>query len=103
MQFLTGLKAGDPSTTAALNAVPAVRTEAATVAQDHRRRRLRGGRRGPALYDISAISNSDLARVIPIAIVVIGLLLALVMRRLVAPLYLIASVGCRSWPRSACP
>jgi RND superfamily putative drug exporter len=47
----------------------------------------------PALYDVSSISNSDLATVIPIAIVVIGVLLALVMRSLVAPLYLIASVA----------
>jgi RND superfamily putative drug exporter len=47
----------------------------------------------PALYDISSISNSDLAHVIPIAIIVIGVLLALVMRSLVAPLYLIASVA----------
>src|SRR5262249_58913398 len=47
----------------------------------------------PALYDISSISNSDLVRVIPIAILAIGILLALVLRSLVAPLYLIASVG----------
>ncbi|HEX9337470.1 MAG TPA: MMPL family transporter, partial [Pseudonocardiaceae bacterium] len=47
----------------------------------------------PALYDISSISGSDLGTVIPIAILVIGVLLALVMRSLVAPLYLIASVG----------
>jgi putative drug exporter of the RND superfamily len=39
------------------------------------------------------VSNSDLTKIIPIAIVVIGLLLALVLRSLVAPLYLIASVG----------
>ena len=51
------------------------------------------GGEAPALYDISAISNSDLAHVIPIAIIVIGVLLALVMRSLVAPLYLIASVA----------
>jgi RND superfamily putative drug exporter len=51
------------------------------------------GGEAPALYDVSSISGSDLARVIPVAIVVIGLLLALVMRSLVAPLYLIASVG----------
>ena len=49
--------------------------------------------RAPALYDVSAISDSDLSRVIPVAILVIGVLLALVMRSLVAPLYLIASVG----------
>jgi RND superfamily putative drug exporter len=51
------------------------------------------GGQAPAIYDISSISNSDLATVIPIAIVVIGFLLALVMRSLVAPLYLILSVG----------
>ena len=51
------------------------------------------GGEAPALYDVSSISDSDLARVIPVAILVIGLLLALVMRSLVAPLYLIASVG----------
>jgi RND superfamily putative drug exporter len=93
IQFETSLAAGDPSTTAALSAVPAVRDAAASVvpilhATDH-------GVAGeaPALYDISAISNSDLAHVIPIAIVVIGVLLALVMRSLIAPLYLIASVA----------
>jgi putative drug exporter of the RND superfamily len=47
----------------------------------------------PAFYDISSISDSDLAHVIPIAILVIGVLLALVMRSLIAPLYLIASVA----------
>jgi hypothetical protein len=51
------------------------------------------GGEAPAFYDISQISDSDLLHVIPIAIVVIGILLALVMRSLVAPLYLIASVG----------
>ena len=51
------------------------------------------GGEAPALYDISNVSNHDLTRIIPIAIVVIGILLALVLRSLVAPLYLIASVG----------
>jgi len=93
MQFETGLKAGDPSTTAAMNAVPAVRTEAATVMRSIGAADYGVGGQAPAIYDISSISNSDLATVIPIAIVVIGFLLALVMRSLVAPLYLILSVG----------
>src|SRR5581483_341992 len=41
-------------------------------------------------YDVGSISSDDLTRVIPIAIGVIALLLALVMRSLVAPLYLLA-------------
>jgi RND superfamily putative drug exporter len=93
IQFATSLTAGDPSTTAALNAVPAVRTEAATVVPVLHATDYGVAGEAPAIYDINAISNSDLAHVIPIAIIVIGVLLALVMRSLVAPLYLIASVA----------
>ncbi len=93
IQFETGLKAGDPSTTAAMNAVPAVRAEAAAVAKTLGATAYGVAGEAPAFYDISQISDSDLVHVVPIAIVVIGLLLCLVMRSLVAPLYLIASVA----------
>jgi putative drug exporter of the RND superfamily len=93
IQFQTGLTAGDPSSTAALNAVPALRAEAATVGTTMHATAYGVGGEAPAFYDISQISNTDLLHVIPIAIVVIGVLLALVMRSLVAPLYLIASVA----------
>jgi len=93
IQFETSLAAGDPSTTAALNAVPAVRDAAASVVPILHATDYGVAGEAPALYDISAISNSDLAHVIPIAIIVIGVLLALVMRSLIAPLYLIASVA----------
>ncbi|MDX6418182.1 MAG: putative drug exporter of the superfamily [Trebonia sp.] len=93
IQFETSLAAGDPSTTAALNAVPAVRAAAQSVVPTLHATDSGVTGEAPALYDISTISNSDLAHVIPIAIIVIGVLLALVMRSLVAPLYLIASVA----------
>jgi len=93
IQFETGLKAGDPSTTAALNAVPAIRTETATVAKTLGATAYGVAGEAPAFYDISHISDSDLAHVFPVAIIVIGLLLCLVIRSLVAPLYLIASVA----------
>ena len=93
IQFQTGLKAGDPSSTAAMNAVPAIRDAAAVAAGRIGAADYGVAGEAPAFYDISQISNSDLIRVIPIAIVVIGILLALVMRSLVAPVYLIASVG----------
>jgi RND superfamily putative drug exporter len=93
IQFETGLKAGDPSTTAAMNAVPSVRAEAAAAAKTLGALDWGVGGQAPAFYDISQISDSDLARVIPVAIVVIGLLLCLVIRSLIAPLYLIASVA----------
>jgi putative drug exporter of the RND superfamily len=93
IQYETGLKAGDPSTTAAMNAVPSIRAEAAAAAKTLGATDWGVGGEAPAFYDISQISDSDLAHVIPVAIVVIGLLLCLVMRSLVAPIYLIASVA----------
>jgi putative drug exporter of the RND superfamily len=93
IQFETGLTAGDPSTTKAMNAVPSIRAEAATVAKTLGASAYGVGGEAPAFYDISQISDSDLAHVVPVAIIVIGLLLCLVMRSLIAPLYLIASVA----------
>ena len=76
-----------------MNAVPSIRAEAASVAKTLGATDWGVGGQAPAFYDISQISDSDLAHVIPVAIVVIGLLLCLVMRSLIAPLYLIASVA----------
>jgi len=45
-----------------------------------------------AAYDILQVSHCDLQRIIPIVAALIALLLALVLRSLVAPLYLIPSV-----------
>ena len=93
VQYSTGLKAGDPGSTAALRAVPSLRAATTRVARSAGATDSAVGGEAPALYDISSYSNSDLKHIIPIAILVIGLLLALVLRSLVAPLYLIASVG----------
>jgi RND superfamily putative drug exporter len=93
VQYLVGLAAGDPGDTPALNAVPAIRAAVTSVAGGIGATDSGVAGQAPALYDISSISGSDLGTVIPIAILVIGVLLALVMRSLVAPLYLIASVG----------
>ena len=93
VQYSVGLSAGDPGSTPALHAVPAIRTEITKVAKSIGAADSAVGGEAPALYDISAVSNSDLTKIIPIAILAIGILLALVLRSLVAPLYLIASVG----------
>ena len=76
-----------------MHAVPAVRDTTTQVGKSIGAADSGVGGEAPALYDISSISNSDLIHVIPIAILAIGILLALVLRSLVAPLYLIASVG----------
>ena len=92
IQFESGLKAGDASSTAALNAVPTIR--AALTRVQHAIGAVASGVAGeaPALYDVSSISDQDLIHIVPIAILAIGLLLALVLRSLIAPTYLIASV-----------
>lgn len=93
VQISTGLKAGDPAGTAAMNAVPSIRAEVTRVQKSAGALASGVAGQAPALYDISRISTSDLKHIIPVAIVAIGILLALVLRSLVAPLYLIASVG----------
>jgi putative drug exporter of the RND superfamily len=93
VQFSTGLKAGDPGGTKALNAVPAIRATTTRIQESVGATASGVAGEAPALRDISAISTSDLKRIIPIAILAIGILLALVLRSLIAPLYLIASVG----------
>ena len=92
ISFATALAAGNPASTAAAQAVPAIRVAAA------RAGRVAGaadvGVTGQAAFtaDVAQLSDSDLRTVIPIAVAVIAVLLAVVMRSLIAPLYLIASV-----------
>jgi RND superfamily putative drug exporter len=93
VQFEATLRAGAPGSTAAMDAVPAVRAALARAARASGATASGAAGEAPALYDVSSISNHDVVRIVPIAIIAIGLLLALVMRSLVAPLYLIASVA----------
>ncbi len=91
--FAVSLKAGDPSSTSALNATPSIRSRVQQIANSAGATSSGVVGESTALYDISNISTNDLKRVIPIAIVVIGLLLAVLLRSLVAPIYLILSVA----------
>ncbi len=93
VQWEAALRAGSQRSTAALDATPAVRraVAAAAAASGASQSGLAG--QAAALYDVSTTANADLVRIVPIAIVAIALLLALVLRSLVAPLYLIVSVA----------
>jgi RND superfamily putative drug exporter len=93
VQFYATLAAGDPASTAAMQAIPAVRTavdRAATATGA-----TASGVAGQAAFsaDISAVSNSDITHIVPVVLAVIGILLAIVLRSAVAPWYLIVSVG----------
>ena len=92
VQWEVGLRAGSSTSTAALHAVPAIRSAVTAVA--HQAGASASGVAGeaPAIYDVSNISGGDLRHIIPIAVLAIGLVLVLVLRSLIAPLYLIVSV-----------
>jgi len=92
IQFEAGLTAGDAGSTPALNSVPDIRKALTAVQHDIGASASGAAGEAPALYDVSTISDADLVHIVPIAIIAIGILLALVLRSLVAPLYLIASV-----------
>ena len=92
ISFATSLAAGSPTTTAAAQAVPAVRAAAARAARAAGASASGVTGQAAFTYDVAQLSDSDLRTVIPIAIAVIAVLLALVMRSLIAPLYLIVSV-----------
>jgi len=92
ISFATSLAAGSPASTAAAQAVPAVRAAAGRAARAADAQAFGVTGQAAFTYDVAQLSDGDLWTVIPIAIAVIAVLLALVMRSLIAPLYLIASV-----------
>ncbi|MGA3218356.1 MAG: MMPL family transporter [Acidimicrobiales bacterium] len=93
VQFQVSLKAGSQGSTAALNATPEIRSVVSTAARKSGATASGLAGEASALYDVSSTSDADLVHIVPVAIVAIGILLALVLRSLVAPLYLIISVA----------
>jgi RND superfamily putative drug exporter len=92
VSFATSLAAGNPAGTPAERAVPAIRAAAARAAAAAGASAFGVTGQAPFTFDVAQLSDSDLRTVIPIAIAVIAVLLAAVMRSLIAPLYLILSV-----------
>jgi RND superfamily putative drug exporter len=92
VSFATSLAAGNATTTAAAQAVPAVRAAAARAARTAGATAFGVTGQAAFTFDVAQLSDRDLRTVIPIAIAVIAVLLAVVMRSLIAPLYLILSV-----------
>ena len=92
VRFAAALRAGNQQSTAAMNATPAVRAALTTAAR--RSGAVASGVTGRAasLYDVSSIAGGDMVRIIPVAVLAIAVLLGVVLRSLVAPLYLVASI-----------
>ncbi len=93
VQFEASLAAGGQQSTAAMNATPQTRTAVSAAARSSGAVASGLAGEAAALYDVSQTSNKDLLNIVPVAIVAIALLLALVLRSLIAPLYLIVSVA----------
>ena len=92
VQFYTSLTAGSPASTAALNAVPSIRTAVTSVQNATKATDSGVSGLAPASYDVSSVSQSDLKEIVPIVIVLLALLLGILLRSIVAPLYLVATV-----------
>ncbi|HJT55620.1 MAG TPA: MMPL family transporter [Ktedonobacteraceae bacterium] len=90
--FYTTLAAGDPGSTSALQAIPNIRQAVSQVAQSVGA--IDSGVSGQAAvaYDVSNASDTDLVHIVPVVLLLIAILLSIVMRSLIAPLYLVVSV-----------
>ena len=92
IQFQANLAAGPQSSTAAKDATPQIRAALSSAARASGAIDNGVAGEAAAVYDISNTANHDLATVIPVAVIAIALLLAAVLRSLIAPIYLIVSV-----------
>jgi RND superfamily putative drug exporter len=93
VQFEAAFTAGSQESTAALHAVPEVRHAVSEAAQASGAVDSGVAGQAASLYDVSQAANHSLIIVFPIAILAIGILLGLVLRSVIAPLYLIVSVA----------
>ncbi|HXW34517.1 MAG TPA: MMPL family transporter [Acidimicrobiales bacterium] len=90
--YRTSLTSGSPGSTAALQAIPAVRDSVSQVAADIRAQKWGVAGQAPGAADVSSISGEDVVKIVPVVVLALVLLLALVLRSVVSPLYLVASV-----------
>jgi RND superfamily putative drug exporter len=74
-------------------AIPVLRTDMARVATAVNATQTGLYSQDAINYDVSQLSEQDLSHIIPLVVGLIGVLLALVLRSLVAPLYLVVSVA----------
>jgi putative drug exporter of the RND superfamily len=89
----TTLRAGSAGSTGALQAIPQVRMLVADVAGQVGATRYGVTGEAAGAADVSAVSGRDVVHVVPVVLVLLTLLLALGLRSLIAPIYLVASVA----------
>lgn len=93
VQFYALLKAGPSGSVGAQEAIPAVRTALQKVADSVGASQNGVLSQDSFIYDIDHISTDDLYKIVPVVLIIIAILLAILLQSLVAPWYLILSVG----------
>ncbi len=93
VQFYAVLKAGDTGSAAATSAIPTVRDSLQKVARQAGAEQAQIYSEDSVGYDVNQTATNDLKRIIPVVLIVIAVLLAILLRSLVAPWYLILTVG----------
>lgn len=93
VQYYAILSAGETGSPEALQAVPSVRNVVDKIGMDVGAVQSSLYSQDSVAYDINQTTNRDLKRIIPIVLLVIAALLAILLRSLVAPWYLIVTVG----------
>jgi putative drug exporter of the RND superfamily len=92
VQFLAALRGGNQQSTPAMDATPAVRAAVAAAARTSGATGDGVAGQAASLYDVSHTAAGDMVLVIPVAALAIAVLLGLVLRSLIAPVYLVISV-----------
>ncbi|TMF09886.1 MAG: MMPL family transporter [Chloroflexi bacterium] len=93
VQFYALASAGPAGSSAALDSIPAMRAALASAARDAGAQDSGIAGQDAVTYDIGHTATSDLQGIVPVVLAIIALLLALLLRSLVAPWYLIVTVG----------
>jgi RND superfamily putative drug exporter len=93
VQFYALASAGTAGSRAALDSIPAMRAALASAARDAGAQDSGVAGQDAVTYDIGHTATSDLQGIVPVVLVIIAVLLALLLRSLVAPWYLIVTVG----------
>ena len=93
IQYFATLAAGPSTSTAAAQAIPEIRAAVTNVGKSIGATASGVNGYAPVAADVGTLSSHDLVKILPIVLLVLALLLALVLRSLVAPLYLVISVG----------
>jgi RND superfamily putative drug exporter len=93
IQFYSVANTGPSGSTEAANFTPQVQAALNKAAATAGAKEAQVYGQDSAGFDISHIANNDLKRIIPIVLIIIGIILAVLLKSLVAPLYLIISVA----------